>query len=58
MIKYVSNNQFKTLGMIILMFSTFKVLIPIKKLEYYYLRLKRYYIGYKNNQKTYNNKLK
>lgn len=44
----ISNESFKKLGILILIVSTFKVLLPMKKLEYYFLRFRKYYR--KNNK--------
>ena len=46
------NDSFKKLGLAILIVSTFKVFIPMRKLEYYFLKLRKYYNQSKNKDKV------
>jgi hypothetical protein len=50
--KMLPGNQFKTLAVVIFVVSTFRVLFPFRRLEYYYLKLRRYYYETKNKKKS------
>lgn len=43
-------NSFSKLGLIILVVSTFKVLFPMRRIEYYFLKFKKSFIESRNKQ--------